>query len=299
MSGFISGHTRGLFGNIIVMAIHRDITGQKFGRLTAVDCVGFHGAFPLWRFLCDCGKEHVTRLHSVLNGLCKSCGCLHAEVMKQRRDDLAGKTFNRLTAIRYVGKDSKRQALWEFSCRCGKSYVGIGTDVKRGLIKSCGCQKDEAIIATGKANTIHGISKTITATSWTAMMQRCYNSKTKAYEAYGAVGIKPCEFIRSTPVNLILAIGERPSVEYSLDRINNDFGYCCGKCAECMTNGLPSNLKWSTRKQQNNNRKCCKKMEINGQTKTLSEWSDELNVPITTMRYRHWKKGKENENTTN
>lgn len=55
-----------------------DITGQKFGRLTAIRYVGK----GKWLFKCDCGKEHITRGSVVRNGLVVSCGCYHREIIK-------------------------------------------------------------------------------------------------------------------------------------------------------------------------------------------------------------------------
>lgn len=57
-----------------------EITGQKFGRLTAIKFVkknkkGLH----IWLFKCDCGKEKMIIKQYVLSGQVKSCGCLLAE----------------------------------------------------------------------------------------------------------------------------------------------------------------------------------------------------------------------------
>lgn len=77
------------------MASRRDITGQAFGRLTAI-----HPAPPLngasrWLFKCECGTEKVVRTYSVTSGVIRSCGCLHNERCKtglnRRRHGDAGK----------------------------------------------------------------------------------------------------------------------------------------------------------------------------------------------------------------
>ncbi|MBQ9980168.1 MAG: hypothetical protein IJP23_03830 [Oscillospiraceae bacterium] len=58
----------------------RDITGQRFGRLTALQPVsrGKNGAVK-WLFKCDCGTQHVALAANVLGGRTKSCGCLRRE----------------------------------------------------------------------------------------------------------------------------------------------------------------------------------------------------------------------------
>lgn len=55
-----------------------DITGQRFGRLTAVEKIA--GTKSKWLFNCDCGKQ-VALPYSRIKGGQKSCGCLRQECM--------------------------------------------------------------------------------------------------------------------------------------------------------------------------------------------------------------------------
>jgi hypothetical protein len=59
-----------------------DITGQRYGRLTAIERVGkseTSGRKAIWRFRCDCG-EIVDRISDrVSHGFVHSCGCLGIE----------------------------------------------------------------------------------------------------------------------------------------------------------------------------------------------------------------------------
>lgn len=60
-----------------------DLTGQRFGRLVAIEPVGksnSHGV--LWRCKCDCGKEVDTRANYLRNGGTTSCGCFHSEIKR-------------------------------------------------------------------------------------------------------------------------------------------------------------------------------------------------------------------------
>jgi len=59
-----------------------DITGQRFGRLVAIEYVG--KALPyhrLWRCRCDCGNEVIAYQNNLRRGLTRSCGCLKREVV--------------------------------------------------------------------------------------------------------------------------------------------------------------------------------------------------------------------------
>lgn len=65
------------------MARGTDITGQRFGRLVAIERVGANARKQaLWHFRCDCGGEKVAVASEVKRGSTQSCGCLANE---QRR----------------------------------------------------------------------------------------------------------------------------------------------------------------------------------------------------------------------
>lgn len=55
--------------------------------------------------------------------------------------------------------------------------------------------------------------------------------------------------------NFLADMGERPSRDHSIDRIDNDGGYWCGHCEWCEANGRPSNCRWATRSEQQRNKR--------------------------------------------
>lgn len=89
---------------------------------------------------------------------------------------------------------------------------------------------------------------------WVTMRQRCYNPKNKKYPRYGARGIHVCEGM-NTFHGFIGTVGVRDNASLSLDRINNDKGYLCGHCIECIENCWDRNVRWATATEQANNRR--------------------------------------------
>lgn len=62
-----------------------DITGMKFGRLTALKRVENKGKNTSWLCKCDCGNEIEVLKYSITSGHTKSCGCLQKEVASLSR----------------------------------------------------------------------------------------------------------------------------------------------------------------------------------------------------------------------
>ena len=59
------------------MGAFKDLTGMKFNKLTVIKQAG-HDKYNkiLWECLCDCGNTTVTHGRDLVNGHCKSCGCI-------------------------------------------------------------------------------------------------------------------------------------------------------------------------------------------------------------------------------
>lgn len=67
------------------MAVKKDVTGIRFGRLTAEN-LSYRDKFKIgiWKCTCDCGKTCEVRLCSLTSGATRSCGCLNNEVRVSR-----------------------------------------------------------------------------------------------------------------------------------------------------------------------------------------------------------------------
>ena len=66
------------------MGAFKDLTGQRFGRLTVLFRHGYSGLAITWECQCDCGNTKVVVGNSLLRGKTQSCGCLHREQLVER-----------------------------------------------------------------------------------------------------------------------------------------------------------------------------------------------------------------------
>lgn len=180
--------------------------------------------------------------------------------------DRIGQKYGRLTVVGR-GENYRGNASWVCRCECGSSkrVVALGNDLQRGKVKSCGCWNAEKIVR-------HGQSYSPVYRVWLQMLQRCENSKDAAFIHYGARGISVCPAWHDF-VSFMTDMGTRPK-GYTIDRIDNDGNY------------EPGNCRWATTKQQLNNTRRNRMIELHGKRQTLSQWCDELGIRFQTLKSR-------------
>ncbi len=165
-----------------------------------------------------------------------------------------------------------------FKCYCGKEFTTTFSLVSSGHTKSCGCIRNKKRPHTTK----HGQTGTCEHYTWSAIKARCNIPTHKAYKWYGARGITVCDRWLDKKEgfqNFLQDMGKRPGKEYSLDRIDNNKGYCKENC------------KWSTMKEQTNNRRSNRVIEYKGERHTMSEWSDITGIGYAVIKeriYANW-----------
>lgn len=98
------------------------------------------------------------------------------------------------------------------------------------------------------------------------MRARCKNENLEAFPYYGGRSIKICERWDTSFENFYKDVGDRPSKNHSLDRIDNDGDY------------EPGNVKWSTSKQQSRNRRSNFMITYNGETMTATDWGEKTGI---------------------
>jgi hypothetical protein len=165
-------------------------------------------------------------------------------------------------------KDGKTYKHVVYECECGKREIAQLCNAKKGV--SCGCLN--------KRCKKHLMTKTNIYTRWSSMMRRCHSPNTKRYKDYGARGITVCEAWH-TFENFFNDMGHAEN-GLTLDRIDNNKGYCKENC------------RWCDRKTQSRNRRNTTLLSIDGVTKPITEWAEhpdaDVYATISARYYRGW-----------
>lgn len=179
--------------------------------------------------------------------------------------DIAGKVFGRLKVLGFSHTE-KGRSKWLCKCRCGNEVTLVGKDIKNGNTSSCGC----LVIENAKGlNKSHGMTETPEYNIYMLMKARCNKPNDRQWKNYGGRGIKICKRWNSFE-QFFKDMGERPGKGYSIERLNNNKGYCKANCV------------WATTKQQARNKRgrsgCSSKVKGVGLHKASGRWRARINA---------------------
>lgn len=124
-----------------------------------------------------------------------------------------------------------------------------------------------------RGNSKHGGHGTLTYARWKSMMQRCNQPGASNFKYYGAKGVFVCDRWHDFAA-FRADMGECPSKESTLDRIDNTKGY------------EPGNCRWATMVEQNRNRSHCVELTHQGRTMILRDWADEIGMSANALAQR-------------
>lgn len=184
-----------------------------------------------------------------------------------------GDRFGRLTVVEFAFTRNGNKH-WRCGCDCGTERIVHQSSLRAGYTVSCGCRKREAVIVRCTKHghwTNHGRNGTRTFHIWWGMIHRCHYPKTTGYANYGGRGIRVCDRWRESFKNFLADMGERPSPDHQIDRIDNDGPYS------------PDNCRWATRHTQRRNTRSNRLLTFAGKTQCLTDWARELGINKRTL----------------
>ncbi len=227
-----------------------DLIGQRNGKLLVVAFLKPLANGSLWLCKCDCGHSHTVTTSNFLRT--SSCGCVHKNLINMR--------FGRLLVV-CLHESRRNGRTWRCLCDCGAECFALSSHLLAGMTRSCGCIKTEIVV---KRSYKHGLCvggvRPVELGIFVGAKQRCENPGHPSYLDYGGRGI---QFKFSDLKEFMDELGPRPSLEHSVDRIDNDGNY------------EPGNIRWATVEEQlaNRIRRCtiCRSV-IDSNLATLAGW---------------------------
>ena len=149
-----------------------------------------------------------------------------------------GQQFGRWTVIQELERRNAHRLL-ACRCTCGAVKSVSLHSLRTGTSQSCGCYRLEA-------SKRHGGWRTTEYTIWAHMLYRCspvYKPRLGCWKNYGGRGIRVCDKWKNSFAAFLEDVGHRPSMDHTLDRINNAGNY------------EPGNVRWATRSEQRCNQR--------------------------------------------
>lgn len=197
--------------------------------------------------------------------------------MAKRSNLKAGDKIGMLTIVSEVEPNitpgGTRQRRFLCKCECGNTVVRYLCALNRKQDSSCGCSYADLTEYTRKYTDEQRNS--FLYSTWSGMKQRCYDPNSSSYRNYGGRGIRICDEWRTDYISFYeWAIAHGAAKHLTIDRIDNKGNY------------EPSNCRWVDNATQAVNKRNNRYIEYNGQRKTVMEWSRELGIEESTIRFR-------------
>lgn len=180
--------------------------------------------------------------------------------------NLEGQVYGRLRVLGFAGKNRYGSALWKCQCSCGNTTVVPTNQLNSGNTRSCGClQRDisskfpHAHLA--KVNITHGLSKTKLYAIWNTRKYIFMKNPTgKFHEPW----LNFQTFYRWAKLN-----GYEEGM--TIQVVDPEKGYVPDNCRVVPMEGGAY-------------KRNARNISYNGKTQTLTKWSRELGINISTLR---------------
>lgn len=174
--------------------------------------------------------------------------------------DITGQRFGMLTVVERAPNNAAGRVCWRCACDCGAKATVVGSDLRGGHTRSCGCR-----------HLVHGHHGSPEHKAWSQAKYRVSTPSAKGWHRYGGRGVGMCDrWIRGengrSGFECFLAdMGPRPSSLHSLDRWPDPDG-----------DYEPDNCRWATRREQANNRSKHRHISSGVALLTFAEYAREI-----------------------
>ena len=191
-----------------------------------------------------------------------------------------GERFGALTAVEMFRRKSpsgRMRPHWLCRCDCGGSANVDSGNLRNGNTTRC---TDCAVNARGMSRATHGHTRggrSKLYDVWGHIIQRITNPKDKRFADYGGRGLDMSPEWRDSFEAFARDMGEPPTPDHQIERIDNDRGY------------WPDNCRWADRYEQGANKRNNVVIEWRGRKATLSEWCRETGVSFDVAKARHYR----------
>lgn len=227
-----------------------DLTGQRFGKLTALEVARSKQGFRAWLCLCDCGNQVTIETDRLRNGNSKTCGCSRKGFI-----DLTGQVFGRLTVLREDPNKRRRETRWICRCQCEKEISIEARNLRGGLSQSCGCLHREQTSLRFRLPVGVAAMNQILRRSKAQAIERGYEWALSKEQVLVLMQ-QPCHYCGALPSNI--SRGSEYNGEYiynGIDRVDNTQGYIeknvVSSCRRCNvakhTQTIEEFCRWITR----------------------------------------------------
>ena len=198
-----------------------------------------------------CLKHFEASKHEVKFNRVNHCGC--SNWLK----DLLPESINGFDIVSDLGIVNGRRNCIAKCIECFNEFQSTVTNIRIKRTSHCGCvvrvkkTKPIKVIKPKQLSIIESVAKlmntsvkeiTLLNYNYKSIKARCYRVNHPKYHRYGGIGIVMCDRWLASFESFVLDMGLKPGDRLSIDRINNYGIY------------EPSNCKWSTYKEQANNK---------------------------------------------
>lgn len=173
--------------------------------------------------------------------------------------DMIGKKFSNVLVLNFSHRNRFGQRVFNCRCDCGIISQSTTSNIRSKTRSKTKCWHQPPMHYP-------------TYRSWYYMIDRCYNKANSQYKNYGARGIIVCKEWLSYE-KFLSDMGKKPNWG-TIDRIDNDGNYCKENC------------KWSTYKEQANNRSNNRVITFDNKTMNITQWAKLLGVNRNSFQSR-------------